>query len=441
MGATLAVVGRAARKAFMRYRLYLLPRFIAATGRPSSGDGEGAPWPPDRRLGSGPRPRQRGGNLTGVRRLLVLAFALQAAACGGDNAAGAGAQGAPEIDEAGLADGAPALATDDDSGEAIVAPDRQWTWVPMPRSRCRDGSSTGMAVSLSSTSKKVMIFLQSGGACYNPNTCFGSAGSFGLPSFDDWKSTNGQVGVFDRGHKANPVSDYNYFFLPYCSGDMHAGDAENVVVPGVSAPQQFVGYRNVGLALQRILATVPDPEAVLLAGDSAGGFGATLNYFRVQQAYGDVPVTLLDDSGPMLGAEFINPCLLDLMRGLWRVDTTVLQDCGPACSAPGAGLSDFLKQAVVSHPKSRFGLVSSLHDEAIRQFLGLAEGNCVANVGYPEEKFELALVKLREQLTPYSNFDTFYVGGGYHTFINAGRFYTTTNGSQLLPAWVQGSLQ
>ena len=37
-------------------------------------------------------------------------------------------------------------------------------------------------------------------------------------------------------------------YVPYCTGDVHAGAREHVDVPGAAAPkdQMFVGYTNVG---------------------------------------------------------------------------------------------------------------------------------------------------------------------------------------------------
>ena len=54
----------------------------------------------------------------------------------------------------------------------------KWTWVPFADAKCRDGSSTGIAVNPSSGSDKLMIFLQGGGACFNATTCAGNPSSF-----------------------------------------------------------------------------------------------------------------------------------------------------------------------------------------------------------------------------------------------------------------------
>jgi hypothetical protein len=371
-------------------------------------------------------------HLRAMKRSFSFAVLAMVAACGGEPA--------PDDEGAVLAADLAALSSAGDD-PSIAMPPGQWTWVPLMNTTCRDGSSTGVAVNPGATAQKLVIFLQAGGACYNLNTCQSSYGSFGLTSFNQWKDTNGKTGVFDRGHRDNPLHDYTFVFVPYCSGDLHAGQASNVMIPGISTPQHFAGYSNLGIVLQHIVHAVPKPDVLVLAGDSAGGFGATLNFLRVQEAFPSTSVTLLDDSGPMLGAEFVNPCLLDRMRGYWNVDATVLADCGAACAVPGAGLSTLLRHVVASNPKSEVGFVSSWEDETIRMFLGLAEGNCVSNVGYPADKFRLALTRLREEMAPYPNFDSFYVESDQHTFINLGRFYTTTSDDgEPLTAWMRALL-
>ena len=100
------------------------------------------------------------------------------------------------------------------------------------------------------------------------------------------------VGILDRTNAANPVKDWSFVYVPYCTGDFHGGN--NVTtVPGASGPpQHFVGYANVGMYLDRLVPTFHNATRILLAGLSAGGFGAVFNYARVAEAFGATPVTV-----------------------------------------------------------------------------------------------------------------------------------------------------
>ena len=145
-------------------------------------------------------------------------------------------------------------------------------------------------------------------------------------------------GIFDTDNEDNPLRDWNAIYIPYCTGDVHAGDATDVDVPGIGAPagQSFVGYRNIGLYLDRIIPTFPSVTKVLLTGSSAGGVGVAYNYDRVAQAFCPRPVMLVDDAGPPMSDEYVAPCLQKRWRELWGIDGTLPVGC-PECGAPDGG--------------------------------------------------------------------------------------------------------
>jgi len=60
-----------------------------------------------------------------------------------------------------------------DGGDAIVAPNETWTWIPVDGMQCGNGGATGIGVNLTDRSDRVMIFLQGGGAGWVATTCFG----------------------------------------------------------------------------------------------------------------------------------------------------------------------------------------------------------------------------------------------------------------------------
>ena len=79
---------------------------------------------------------------------------------------------------------------------------------------------------------------------------------------------------------------------------MHFGTRTNATVPGVAAPQQFVGYFNMQKFIGHLVPTFRDRvNRVILTGASAGSFGAALNFSMVQDAFGEVRVDALLDSG------------------------------------------------------------------------------------------------------------------------------------------------
>ena len=108
-------------------------------------------------------------------------------------------------------------------------------------------------------------------------------------------------GIFDETNSANPFQNWSKIYIPYCTGDAHIGTNPNGNVPndfGVATTQHFVGHLNMQLFVSRIVPTFKTVGQVVLLGSSAGGIGAGLNFGMVQDAFGSVPVTLVDDSFP-----------------------------------------------------------------------------------------------------------------------------------------------
>ena len=109
------------------------------------------------------------------------------------------------------------------------APPGQWTWVPFADARCRDGSTTGIGVRYGA-GDGLVIYFQGGGACFNGLTCGANPASFDEGDFAGLAS-GGNGGIFDPDPGANPVGDWSFIFVPYCTGDVHAGDRTDQVVP------------------------------------------------------------------------------------------------------------------------------------------------------------------------------------------------------------------
>jgi Pectinacetylesterase len=310
-----------------------------------------------------------------------------------------------------------------------------WTWVPFPGALCRDGSSTGIGVSLGS-SDKVMLFLEGGGACFNPISCADqNPASFSETDFEKlttlgstWEpyGYSANVGIMDRTNAKNPVQDWTYVYVPYCTGDVHAGN--NIASVAGIGSQHFVGYTNIGLYLDRLVPTFSKASQVLLAGMSAGGFGAAANYERVAQAFGKIPVTLLDDSGPFFGNPTLATCQQTQLRTLWGLDGTVGKECGGDCTSASSFFLDYAAHVVSLYPKVNFGLAESTDDGTISVFFGFGFDDCKSYQQVSAGVFESGLLDIRTRLSKDKNFGEFLFVGTDHTSIQGPEFYTRTSG-------------
>ena len=324
------------------------------------------------------------------------------------------------------------------------APAGAWRWVPVDGAVCRDGSATGLFVKFSDASKDLMIYLEGGGACFNGETCAFTPRNIREMVLGETMANvraiarpqvPGTEGIFDTTKAANPVREWNMIYVPYCTGDTHAGTRANVTVPGLATPQQFVGYRNMTKFLSRIIPTFPDATKVLLTGASAGGVGAAASFDQAQDGFGRVPVILLDDSGPVFGDAFVAPCLQKQMRDLWGLNGALPPDCRSCFQADGAGLDAAGIFLQYKHPNAVAGVVSSLQDGVMRFFLAWGENACHV-AAYPPGKYTQALVDLRDHhgFSP-TRFGTFFFPGRGHMHIIRERFYTESVGGLTLAQW------
>jgi hypothetical protein len=325
------------------------------------------------------------------------------------------------------------------NGPKLSAPADQWTWVPVPGAQCRDGSATGFGVRLHPGSSKVFIYLEGGGACFNGTTCAINSASFGQLSFDAWKSTLGALGIFDKYMPENPLRDWNAIYVPYCTGDIHGGAGAGVDVPGFGNPkdQQFVGYTNLDLYLQRIVPTFPLATQVLLTGISAGGFGAAYTYDHVASAFCPLPVTLIDDSGPPMSDTYLAPCLQKQWKGLWNFAATLPPGC-PACNgADGGGIANYASYIEDRWPNAKLGLISSLADSVISVFFGFGANDCTFAIPLSGATYAAGLADLRDNyLSASGRWGTYFVDSTVHTYLAGPGFYTTTVSGKKLTTWV-----
>ena len=300
-------------------------------------------------------------------------------------------------------------------------------WIDFPDARCRDGSGAGLWLRRGE-GEGLIIFFEGGGACFNALTCANN------PAHYDPSEGPPYYELFYPDPAVNPVGDWSVAYVPYCTGDVHAGDRSDQVVPDVEGVQQFVGYRNGAAFLERLVPTFSDVAHVLVAGASAGGFGAGVHYDRIARAFPGARVTLLDDSGPPLPDDVLAPCLQQIWSDLWGFDDTLPQDCADCFPSAGGGLSHLATYLAQAHPDQRLGLISSAADVTIRFFFGYGSDDCMPQtINVDAAAYEAGLVDLRDHYLrdPDGVWGTVYVADSTHHVWVASKLDTAVEGVKL----------
>jgi hypothetical protein len=357
---------------------------------------------------------------------------------------------------------------------------------------CRDGSTTGLGVRLQADdapsrpgrfsppdriSDDLVVFLEGGGACFNALTCSQNRAKFSREDFFDLPFIDGSSGLFDDSRPENPVSDWNFVFVPYCTGDEHVGSTESGTVPGLDVnydgqpdlpglvDQRFVGYENIGRTLDYIERHLGrDFDRILLTGSSAGGVGALGNFAQVAARFPRSQMTLLNDSGPVF---YDDALLTPALQELWRTTWDLSEALPPGSARKTDVLQDIYGYAARSEPRASLGFLSYEQDFTIRFFYSFGQaltdpacgqtlyGGLLPDPNDPMSTpqrnaciggadYKAALYDLRSeiQMEPprASRWVTFYTSEPdprLHTFLRDDRFYQATAGGQSLGAWVE----
>jgi len=92
----------------------------------------------------------------------------------------------------------------------------------MEGSTCMNGKATGVWYRhgpKAHNNEGLGIWMEGGGACFNLETC-------DTASTDSHPGNPGTHGVFSKEDARNPMQNYSWVWMPYCTGDVHIGQAK-----------------------------------------------------------------------------------------------------------------------------------------------------------------------------------------------------------------------
>ncbi len=352
---------------------------------------------------------------------------------------------------------------------AAIAGAPGWTWVPFDDAFCTDAtptttggftfssSPTGLAIRWGpnpAATSDVVFFLQGGGACWDfftcggapqvvPNTPTATTGPFGPSQF--------LTDVYARypGAWLHPenlpaaLANATVVFVPYCTGDVHSGDKTTTYASPLQGfppiTWRHSGHANVMAFLKRLGATFTNPGKVIVAGSSAGGFGALANYAAFRWYWPNARMYLVDDSGPPLAGNAIPATT----RAAWYSSWNMGASLDPFCASCRNDMSAGMRALGALFPQDRTALLSHLQDGTIRAFFG----NFVVSPtpGFqpmPAATFETDLRALGATMDPgTANQKYFFTNAptpDYHPVLDAPAAVTTP--APGVSAWLQDML-
>jgi hypothetical protein len=294
--------------------------------------------------------------------------------------------------------------------------------VPGGECQCSDGSQFSFWVR-EANPEKVVFFFQDGGNCFSAETCAPDSGSYTTTI------TEGpdREGMFDFADERNPFADYSVVFVPYCTGDVHIGNATKEYAPGLTI--QHKGYVNGTAALDHLAATFPGATDVVVMGESAGSIAAPLYAGLVSDRLPDARITVVaNGSGG-------TPDLPDDLRGrlaaAWGLGDTMpaWPENAGLTAEQWASDSGLFVQSGRHDPGIVFARVDYAYDA--RQQLGFSR------FGVPAEDL-LSRIDANETRVEGAgvNLLSYIAAGDGHTALSDRAFYTETIDGETLVDWV-----
>lgn len=351
--------------------------------------------------------------------LAILALstaALVATGCGGDSAG-------PSSPTAGIADELRESGFGDFLGVQDPSRTEQsgaWTYLfydPAEEGAiCLEGKPYQVSVHRGTTNQ-VLLYLEGGGACWDYLTCrvLGTAK----------REANGapESGIIDFRNPANPFRDWNIVYASYCDGSVFTGDG----IADYQGNRTFHhGLQNLSAAVTAAVEAFPDPDRIVVAGSSAGGYGTFAGYAVTRVAYPDTEILSFNDSGPGLQ----NPDASEDVQNRivnWEFTKRIPESC-TRCSEQYTYLYDWTFER---DPLARVSLYSFQQDGTISGFLDLS------GPAY----FSLMLDVTGEVHDAWPDrFRRFFPVGRAHTVLEIPLFYSLSVDGVSIRDWTQAFL-
>ena len=226
--------------------------------------------------------------------------------------------------------------------------------IDIPGAYCSNGSPYKIFVQkadspldkLLGNHKRLALFLEGGGACWDYASCSGQSGIRGAanPNGIPNNYMNLKAKIDGQGGSINAVysplilpnhpsgrniktSSWNKVFIPYCTGDVFSGNKVTVYEDpdGIRPPItcRHFGHINLEKVISYLQTQFNRPEEMFVTGYSAGGAGTSINYHFFRKALNPNKANMVNDSGPIFTApddSFYQYRLQNTIRAVWNAD-------------------------------------------------------------------------------------------------------------------------
>ena len=174
----------------------------------------------------------------------------------------------------------------------------------------------------------------------------------------------------------NPFKDYSYVYVPYCTGDVHAGKQRD---PAWSEYGILRWFRQHESVFEPSVPDVSDCRSSRPRGKQRRWFWRNGQLVANATSFGNIRVDMIDDSGT-----YMPPDILADGNGsdttevtVWNLATTRPPPC-TSCKTAIDTIFDFYSTAF---PDSRGALLSYIQDTVLPSYYGITESQFTTGLG------------------------------------------------------------
>jgi hypothetical protein len=342
---------------------------------------------------------------------------------------------------------------------------------PVGATTCSRGDPFVFFVRKGRTDRVILEFM-GGGACWSDATCGQHAFTFfesldkmrtlfnrtveAAPARDDAGGAVGEsaallldVGLTDP---AAPEHRYTHVYVPYCTGDLHWGNATVRYKEGVTVEHR--GAVNAQTAVDWLQANLPSPERILVTGCSAGSYASIFWAAKIAPFYeprGTRIVQFGDSGMGIVTRAFLTEAYPRWNMAAafpWAIVPEPLQAnrTNEAFATYNLSMPDFYRFAAGTYPTVRWSQYSSAFDENQAFFAAAMQDDDYERGEPPLAEKEAWAARMRAEyndsaLRSMPNYAHWIGRGDEHCVIPYNRYWwaTNTDGAEL-SAWVRSMM-
>lgn len=278
------------------------------------------------------------------------------------------------------------------------------------------------------TVNKLVVGFDGGGACWDAITCSESNPTFSETVNNGDNPENIADGALDFTDPENPVKDWFMVFVPYCTGDIHWGNAETTYPRKATYPEVTIhhkGFVNGQAVMNWVYKHFEKPESIFVTGVSAGAYGSLMFAPYLMDHYPDSRIVQNGDSGVgVITEEFLSE---DEGIKAWNVQENIPDFFPEIKNAPIEELSfsDVYIAAAEYFPDQVFSQYNTAEDDVQKVFYATMGGQAL---GWNAQMEQL----IGEITDAVPNFKYYTAWGTKHGILPYNEFYTyQVNGVRL----------